>query len=91
MNQTSHLRIFILFLFFISLSGCAVTYHAAEGGPSGYRDAHVKESIYYVEYTDSAKTDWATIHLFTLKRCAEIAKKNGYLYFDVLHKDEKTV
>ena len=91
MNAITHLYTFILSIFILFLSGCAVTYHAAEDGPSGYRDAHVKESIYYVEYTESAKTDWATIHRFTLKRCAEIAKKNGYLFFDVLHKDEKTV
>jgi hypothetical protein len=91
MNAINYLRIFYLFVFILFLSGCAVTYHAAEGGPSGYRDALVKQSIYYVEYTESANTEWATIHRFTLKRCAEIAKKNGYLFFDVLHKDEKIV
>jgi hypothetical protein len=80
---------FYFVLFF--LNGCAVTYHAAEDGPSGYRDAQVSRDVYYVEYTESAKTDWDTIHRFTLKRCAEIAKKQGYLLFDVIHKDEKTV
>lgn len=79
----------LITLFFIS--ACAVTYHAAEDGPSGYRDAQVSHDVYYVEYTESAKTDWDTIHRFTLMRCAEIAKQKGYKFFDVLHKDEKTV
>tara|TARA_R110002167_G_scaffold162994_1_gene359659 strand:+ start:736 stop:1155 length:420 start_codon:yes stop_codon:yes gene_type:complete len=84
-------RIIVLYVVLFFISGCAVTYHAAEDGPSGYRDAQVSKDVYYVEYTESAKTGWDTIHRFTLKRCAEIAKKKGYLYFDVLHKDEKTV
>ncbi len=91
MDVFQRLRTCFLLALLLTISGCAVTYHAADGGPSGYRDAHVKKNIYYVEYTESAKTDWDTIHRFTLKRCAEIAKKNGYLVFDVLHKDEKTV
>tara|TARA_R110001592_G_scaffold59905_3_gene182026 strand:+ start:40903 stop:41322 length:420 start_codon:yes stop_codon:yes gene_type:complete len=91
MEINEHLKKYVLSVVLILLTGCAATYHPAEGGPSGYRDAHVKQNIYYVEYTESAKTDWATIHRFTLKRCAEIAKENGYLFFDVLHKDEKTV
>tara|TARA_R110001599_G_scaffold96004_2_gene248653 strand:- start:1377 stop:1796 length:420 start_codon:yes stop_codon:yes gene_type:complete len=85
------LRTIILYVVLFFLSGCAITYHAAEDGPSGYRDAQISQDVYYVEYTESAKTDWDTIHRFTLKRCAEIAKQKGYLYFDVLHKDEKTV
>lgn len=78
-------------LFILILSGCAAKYHAAEDGPSGYRDAQVSSDVFYVEYTESANTDWDTIHGFALKRCAEIAKSKGYQYFDVLSKDEKKV
>lgn len=80
----------IYFVVFI-LSACSVKYHAADGGPSGYRDAQVSSDVYYVEYTESAKTEWETIHRFALKRSAEITKKKGYKFFDVLSKDEKKV
>lgn len=80
-----------LYLSLFLLSACAATYHAAEDGPSGYRDAQVSADVYYVEYTESAKTDWDTLHRFALKRCAEIAKKKGYRFFDVLSKNEKKV
>lgn len=76
---------------FCVLAGCAATYHAAEEGISGYRDAQVSQDIYYVEYTEDASRDWDTIHRFALKRCAEIAKNKGYRFFDVLSKDEKKV
>lgn len=85
------LKHYLIYGLILCLSGCAATYHAAEDGPSGYRDAQVSQDVFYVEYTESAKTDWSTIHRFALKRCAEIAKKKGYRFFDVLSKDEKTV
>ena len=75
----------------IFLSACAVKYHAAEEGVSGFRDLQVDKNIYYVEYTEGARTSWEQIHQFTLKRCAEITKEKGYKYFDVISKDEKTV
>lgn len=73
------------------LAACAVKYHAAEDGVSGYRDLQVEKDIYYVEYTEGARTSWEQIHRFVVKRCAEITKMNGYRFFDVLSKDEKTV
>ena len=73
------------------MTACAATYHAAEEGPSGYRDAQVSKDVYYVEYTESARTDWDTLHRFALKRCAEITKSKGYKYFDVLSKEQKNV
>ncbi|KZY31365.1 MULTISPECIES: hypothetical protein [unclassified Oleiphilus] len=75
----------------VLLSACAAVYHAAEEGNSGYRDLKAGKGIFYVEYTESANRSWETIHGFALKRCAEIAKENGYKYFDVLSKDEKEV
>ncbi len=73
------------------LTACAVTYHPAEDGPSGYRDAQVSKDLYYVEYTESAKTDWETLHRFALKRCAEITTQRGYKYFDVISKEQRNV
>ena len=82
MELESYFKKYFIYVFLLFLSGCAVKYHAAEDGPSGYRDAQVSSDVFYVEYT---------IHGFALKRCAEIAKKKGYAFFDVLSKDEKTV
>tara|TARA_R110002072_G_scaffold83910_3_gene190174 strand:+ start:5682 stop:6101 length:420 start_codon:yes stop_codon:yes gene_type:complete len=91
MELESYFKKYFIYVFLLFLSGCAVKYHAAEDGPSGYRDAQVSSDVFYVEYTESANTDWNIIHGFALKRCAEIAKKKGYAFFDVLSKDEKTV
>ena len=91
MELQSCFKKYFIYLCIFILSGCAAKYHAAEDGPSGYRDLQVSHDIYYVEYTESAKTDWDTIHRFALKRCAEMAKKKGYQFFDVLSKDEKKV
>jgi len=81
------LAIFVPFL----LSACAATYHSAKEGVSGYRDLQIDKNTFYVEYTESHKTEWSQIHRFALTRCAEITKTRGYKFFDVLSKDEKTV
>ena len=91
MELHSYIKKYFILLFIILLSGCTAKYHAAEDGPSGYRDAQVSSDIFYVEYTESANVDWDTIHRFALKRCAEITKNKGYKFFDVLSKDEKKV
>jgi len=86
------LKLFALSLFLpLLLSACAVTYHAVEEGPSGYRDLQIDSNVFYVEYTESARTDWETIHRFALKRCAELTQNRGYKFFDVVSKDEKIV
>ena len=90
MHTRQYMRAFCIFLSLL-LSACAATYHAAEEGPSGYRDAQVSKDVFYVEYTESAKTDWDTLHRFALKRCAEITTQKGYKYFDVLSKEQKMV
>ena len=91
MNSKLKLRFVVIGVILSFISGCAATYHAAEGGSSGYRQLKVDNTTYYVEYTESVNRDWGVIHGFALKRCAEITKENGYKYFDVLLKDEKEV
>ncbi len=88
MMRVSHIA---LVLACLVLSACVATYKAAEDGVAGYRDLQVDKTTYYVEYTESARTPWARIHEFVLKRCAELAREKGYRYFDVLAKDEKEV
>jgi len=75
----------------VLLTGCAATYHAAGEGASGFRDLQVEGNVFYVEYTEGLRVEWAQIHRFALKRCAEITKTKGYKFFDVISKDEKTV
>jgi len=85
-------RLFISIAFIsIFLTGCAATYHAAEKGASGFRDLQIEGNVFYVEYTEGVRVEWAQIHRFALKRCAEITKNKGYKFFDVISKDEKTV
>jgi len=87
------LSIYVISCLFFSvfLTACAVKYHAAEDGVSGFRDLQVEKNVYYVEYTEGARTSWEQVHLFTLKRCAEITQEKGYKFFDVISKDQKTV
>jgi len=80
-----------ILIFACFLGGCAVTYKSAEDGVAGYRDIQVDATTFYVEYTESARVSWDQVHRFALKRCAEIAKSQGYDYFDVLSKDEQDV
>jgi len=89
--QISTFSKYLCILAALLLTACAATYHAAEEGPSGYRDAQVSKDVYYVEYTEGARTDWDTLHRFALKRCAEITTSKGYQYFDVLSKEQKNV
>ncbi|TNC81046.1 MAG: hypothetical protein C9356_10615 [Oleiphilus sp.] len=84
-------KVLTLSLLSLALIACVATYKAAEEGVAGYRDLRIDRDTYYVEYTEAARVDWEQLHSFVLKRCAEIAKENGYAYFDVLEKDEKTV
>jgi hypothetical protein len=84
-------RFLILLCSLAMLSACAATYHAAGEGSSGYRELKVEKGVFYVEYTEGARREWDTLHRFALKRCAEIAQENGYKFFDVLFKEEKTV
>lgn len=85
------LNVLFVCLLAFSLTACVATYKAAEEGVAGYRDLRVDRDTYYVEYTEASRISWEQLHSFVLKRCAEIAKQNGYPYFDVLEKDEKTV
>lgn len=75
----------------ISLTACVATYKAAEEGVAGYRDLRIDKQTFYVEYTEAGRISWEQIRNFALKRCAELTKKHGYSYFDVLEKDEKVV
>jgi len=73
------------------LSACAVSYHPAKNGVSGYRDVQVDSAIFHIEYTEGIYTDWWQLHQFALRRCAEIARDRGYKFFDVTSKEEKLV
>jgi hypothetical protein len=73
------------------LMACVSTYKPANEGVAGFRDLRVDKTTYYVEYTESSRIDWEQLNAFALKRCAEIAKEQGYPFFDVISKDEKTV
>ncbi len=73
------------------VTGCAVSYQAAEEGVSGYRDLQIDKDTFYVEYTETTRVSWEQLHAFALKRCAELTRNYGYSVFDVLEKDEKTV
>jgi len=78
-------------VFIFVLNGCAVSYHPAEKGVSGYRDVQIDNTRFHIEYTEGIYTDWGQLHRFVLRRCAEIAIDRGYKFFDVISKEEKIV
>jgi len=85
------LKLIALLSLSLLLNACVATYKAAEEGVAGYRDYKIDKTSYYVEYTEASRTTWDQVHSFALKRCAEITKKRGYSYFDVVSKKEQTV
>jgi len=62
------------------LTACATPYQPTSGGFSrgGYKDAHIKDNLYYVEIVTNAWTDEPTAAQFFHRRAKELCSENGY-------------
>ena len=63
----------ILFVFV----GCATPYQE-KGFSGGYEDTHIKDNVYFVEFTSNAYTSFTTTAKFFHRRAKELCLENGY-------------
>ena len=72
-----------LFIFLLLLNGCGSTEYQPHGFKGGYRDAHIKDNLYFVEFTANAYTDKMTTDKFFKRRAKEVCLENGYKDFKI--------
>lgn len=68
------------------LSACSATPYQPMGFTGGYKDAHIKDNMYYVEIATNAYTAKTTAIQYFHRRAKEICLENGYKDYRV--KDE---
>lgn len=79
----------VLALSMAAFAGCATEY-----GPStwkgGYRDAHIRDNVYYVEFTGNAWVDSVTAAQYFERRAKEVCEENGYGDYKVSTQKDET-
>jgi hypothetical protein len=72
----------------------ALTACATEYGPStwkgGYKDAHIRDNIYYVEFSANAWVDSVTAIQYFERRAKEVCEENGYSDYKVSQQRDVT-
>lgn len=67
----------IAFLFLFLLTSCATPYQS-KGFSGGYEDTHIKDNIYFVEFTSNAYTSFSVTAKYFHRRAKEVCEENGY-------------
>jgi len=70
-------KIAIVLAFFL-LAGCGATKYQPMGFKGGYRDAHIRDNIYFVEVSTNAYTSQTTAAQYFHRRANEVCIENGY-------------
>jgi len=60
------------------VAGCSGTPYQPMGITGGYKDAHIKDNIYFVEVTTNAWTSETTAAQYFHRRAKEVCLENGY-------------
>lgn len=69
----------ILFtLTLLVLAGCSATPYQPMGFTGGYKDAHIRDNIYFVEVSTNAYTSQTTAAQYFHRRARELCLENGY-------------
>jgi len=74
-------RLTTLSSIFILLSGCSLlgpTPYAPMALAGGYSDAHIKDNLYYVEFSGNAYINRGTVFQYFHRRAKEVCLENGY-------------
>ncbi len=66
--------------------GCATSY-GPMGLSGGYKDAHIKDNLYFVEVAYNGYTDQTTGVTYLHRRAQELCAENGYITYAL--KDER--
>ena len=76
-------KLFCLLFITIMMSGCATGYHK-RGLAGGYTDSKLQDNIFKVRFNGNGYCGSDRAEDFTLLRCAEVARENGYKYFVII-------
>lgn len=76
---------YLILLTGLFLIGCATSYQR-ESFSGGYSDMKVGPDMYQVNFSGNGYTSSKTTSLYLLRRCAEIAREQGYQYFAFIEK-----
>ena len=63
---------------FAFLAACSSTPYQPMGFTGGYKDAHIKDNIYFVEIATNAYTSQTTAAQYFHRRAREVCLENGY-------------
>ena len=75
MNQ--YRNIVIVFTFLV-LGGCSATPYQPMGFTGGYRDAHIRDNVYFVEVSTNAYTSQTVAAQYFHRRAKEVCQEHGY-------------
>ncbi|MCW8824918.1 MAG: hypothetical protein OQK78_00695 [Gammaproteobacteria bacterium] len=60
------------------LVGCSATPYQPMGFTGGYKDAHIRDNLYFVEVSTNAYTSQSTAAQYMHRRAKEVCIENGY-------------
>jgi hypothetical protein len=61
-----------------TLGACMSTPYQPEGFRGGYKDMHIRDNIYYVQFSGNAWIDTMTAVQYFHRRAKEVCLENGY-------------
>ena len=77
----------ILSTFAVVIIGCATAYQPG-GLTGGYKSIQLDENMFRVSFNGNAYTNLTRATDFTLLRCAEICKAEGFSYFQIIESEK---
>jgi len=88
MMLRNEVRVLVIFSM-VALMGCATEYGPATW-KGGYKDAHIRDNIYYVEFSANAWVDSVTAVQYFERRAKEVCVENGYSDYQVSQQRDVT-
>jgi|SRR6185503_17623887 len=79
----------VLALSMAALAGCATEYGPANW-KGGYKDAHIRDNVYYVAFSGNAWVDSVTAAQYFERRAKEVCVENGYSDYKVSQQKDET-
>ena len=79
------MKLYILTLSLIIITGCASTQYQAKNYNGGFSETHLSKDIYRVNFYGNTYTTPEQAADFSLLRCADLAIENGFQYFQIIN------
>lgn len=68
----------IVVLGMVLIAGCSATPYQPMAFSGGYKDAHIRDNLYFVEISTNAYTSQSTAAQYMHRRAKEVCIENGY-------------